>query len=208
MIPRQAQKIKALSHILRHLSRKKRVACKMRGQNLPAAPMCSKMSVSVACKPSSVFGGHLSRPTVAGGFKRNPESLTGRLKRSFVSCSEWGLHRGQVARPRVSSYLAFPPLHAKGVRYLSVALSLGSPPPGVTRHPALRSSDFPHTFRRAAARQPHKRVEYSTYCRMCQPECDNPISASSSPSISSSLPITMCTVNRRALMGTTIAKRG
>ena len=181
---------------------------KKRGQNLPAAPVCSKMSVSVACKPSSVFGGHLSRPTVAGGFKRNPESLTGRLKRSFVSCSEWGLHRGQVARPRVSSYLAFPPLHAKGVRYLSVALSLGSPPPGVTRHPALRSSDFPHTFRRAAARQPHKRVEYSTYCRMCQPECDNPISASSSPSISSSLPITMCTVNRRALMGTTIAKRG
>ena len=71
-----------------------------------------KMSVSVACKPSSVFGGHLSRPAVAGGLKRNPESLTGRLKRSFVSCSEWGLHRGRVARPRVSSYLTFPPLHA------------------------------------------------------------------------------------------------
>ena len=79
-----------------------------------AAALFSKMSVSVACKPSSVEGGHLSRPIVAEGFKRNPESLTGRLKRSFVSCSEWGLHRGQVARPRVSSYLTFPPLHARG----------------------------------------------------------------------------------------------
>ena len=70
-----------------------------------------KMFVREAYKPSSVIGGHLSRPIVTGGFKRNPESLTGRLKRSFVSCSEWGLHRGRVARPRVSSYLTFPPLH-------------------------------------------------------------------------------------------------
>ena len=121
-----------------------------------------KKSVSVACKPSSVFGGHLSSPIVADGIERNPESLAGRLKRSFVSCSRWGLHRGRVATPRVSSYLAFPPLHANRMRYLSVALSLGSPPPGVTRHPALWSSDFPHTLRRAAARQPHKRLHYST----------------------------------------------
>ena len=33
--------------------------------------------VSVACKPSSVIGGHLSRPIVADGFKRNPESIDG-----------------------------------------------------------------------------------------------------------------------------------
>ena len=70
-----------------------------------------KRFVREACKPSSVIGGHLSRPIVTGGFKRNPESSTGRLKRSFVSCCEWGLHRGRVARPRVSSYLTFPPLH-------------------------------------------------------------------------------------------------
>ena len=70
-----------------------------------------KMFVREAYKPSSVIGGHLSRPTVTNGFKRNPESLTGRLKRSFVSCCGWGLHRGRVARPRVSSYLTFPPLH-------------------------------------------------------------------------------------------------
>ena len=31
----------------------------------------------------------------------------------------------------------------------SMALSLGSPPPDVIRHPALRSSDFPHALRPA-----------------------------------------------------------
>ena len=28
----------------------------------------------------------------------------------YQSCTRWGLQRGPVARPRVSSYLAFPPL--------------------------------------------------------------------------------------------------
>ena len=94
-----------------------------------------KKFVREAYKPSSVIGGHLSRPIVTGGFKRNPESLTGRLKRSFVSCCGWGLHRGRVARPRVSSYLTFPPLHI--LRY---AVSLCCTFPGVApagRYPAL-----------------------------------------------------------------------
>ena len=59
---------------------------------------------------------------------------TGRLKRSFVSCSERGLHRGRVAKPRVSSYLTFPPLHVKR------AVSLCCTFPGVApagRYPAL-----------------------------------------------------------------------
>ena len=172
------------------------------------AVLSAKMSVSDACKPSSVIGGHLSRPVVTSGFKRNPESLTGRLKRSFVSCSEWGLHRGQVARPRVSSYLTFPPLHTRGMRYLSVALSLGSPPPGVTRHPALCSSDFPHTLRRAAARQPHKRVDYSTNTCICQ-RCSSPQrKPSSSSSISSFRSSSRCTVYLPRDTGTTAAKRG
>ena len=97
--------------------------------------MDSKKSVSDAYKPSSVIGGHLSRPIVTGGFKRNPESSTGRLKRSFVSCCERGLHRGRVARPRVSSYLTFPPLHA-----LRHAVSLCCTFPGVAPagcYPAL-----------------------------------------------------------------------
>ena len=40
-----------------------------------------------------------------------------------------------------------PPFHPylpKGKRFISVALSLESPPPGFLRHPVLRSSDFPH----------------------------------------------------------------
>ena len=37
----------------------------------------SQNVVSVACKPSSVIGGHLSRPIVTDRFKRNPESIDG-----------------------------------------------------------------------------------------------------------------------------------
>ena len=88
--------------------------------NPPACHEDQKLFVREACKPSSVIGGHLSRPIVTGGFKRNPESSTGRLKRSFVSCCGWGLHRGQVAMPRVSSYLTFPPLHAQSACGISL----------------------------------------------------------------------------------------
>jgi len=61
----------------------------------------------------------------------------------YQSCTEWGLQRASVAGARVSSYLAFPSLPVSG-RFISVALSLESPPPGVTRHSALWCSDFPH----------------------------------------------------------------
>ncbi len=62
------------------------------------------------------------------------------------SCSRWGL-------PRPTSHLAagellprhFTLTSACRRRYVSVALSLGLPPLGVTQHPALWSSDFPHT---------------------------------------------------------------
>ena len=39
-------------------------------------------------------------------------------------------------------------------RYLSVALALESPPPAVSRHPALRCPDFPHALWGPAAIQP------------------------------------------------------
>ncbi len=124
---------------------------------------CFNRYMSAVYKPSSVFGGHLSSPKVTNGLQRNPESLTGRLNRSFVSCSGWGLQRGQVAMPRVGSYPAFPPLHVKDMRTISVALSLGSPPPGIVRHPALRSSDFPHACARGrpTASQPHANIASS-----------------------------------------------
>ena len=110
---------------------------------------------------------HLSRPTVAGGLKRLPGRVAGdHILRPYQSCTRWGLQSGRVARPLVSSYLTFPPLPIspkRERRYISVALSLESPPPGVTRHPALWSSDFPHALSArpkpsaapAAVRRPH-----------------------------------------------------
>ena len=50
-----------------------------------------------------------------------------------------GLPRNGELLPRLFT------LTANAAVYLSVALSLESPPPGVTRHPALRCSDFPRT---------------------------------------------------------------
>ena len=73
------------------------------------------------------------------------ESGTGRPMRFHLSCTKWGLHDGQVARPPVRSYRTFPPLPITR-RYLSVALALESPPPAVSWHPALRCSDFPHAI--------------------------------------------------------------
>jgi len=51
--------------------------------------------------------------------------------------------------PLVSSYLTFSPLpwtYHGGL--VSEALSLGSPPLGITQHPALWSSDFPPATKR------------------------------------------------------------
>ena len=102
------------------------------------------------CKPSSVLDDHLSRPKVAIGLKRLSRERDGPPHiLSYQSCTRWGLHSGRVARPLVSSYLTFPPLRPsekEGSRYLSVALSLESPPLAFHQHPALRCSDFPRVL--------------------------------------------------------------
>ena len=106
-------------------------------------------------KPSSVVDDHLSRPGVAAQAPAIAGNTAGHRIIPIASCTRWGLHHGRVARPWVSSYLAFPPLLilADG-RYISVALSLESPPPAVSWHPALWCSDFPHTFRHAIVWSP------------------------------------------------------
>ncbi len=129
----------------------------------PPAVLPQAVHDEQVCKPGSVFGNHLSRPAVAGRLERPTfreapsRRLSGTLRtavrgsrgcaRSYLSirsCSGWGLHGGRVSAPPVSSYLAISPLPApKRRRYVSVALSLGSPPADVIRHPALRSPDFP-----------------------------------------------------------------
>src|SRR5699024_2784897 len=50
----------------------------------------------------------------------------------YGCCFRQGLHSRKVASALVSSYLAFPSLPRKTRRFLSVALSLGSPPAAVS----------------------------------------------------------------------------
>ena len=63
------------------------------------------------------------------------EDAAGRRLASIASCTGWGLQRKPVTRlpgellPRLSI------LTARRRRFLSVALSLESPPPAVSRHP-------------------------------------------------------------------------
>ena len=79
--------------------------------------------VSVAYKPSSVIGGHLSRPIVTDGFKRNPESIDGPsqslfrflLRAGFTSrtsrqaAGELLPHLSTLTSPAQVSYPSLPP---------------------------------------------------------------------------------------------------
>ena len=94
-------------------------------------------------KPGYVVNDHLSRPCVAAWLKQP----TWNWRAAICLCSVL-LRMGFTCAPAVTSravvsYTALPPLPAYGRRYISVALSLESPPPDVIRHPALWSPDFP-----------------------------------------------------------------
>ncbi len=118
-----------------------------------------------ACKPGSVSrsssrdGRHSSRMTVTGHLK---QPTRGRDGPSHVPLYSVLLQAGFTMPPPVTgrrgALLPHPFTLAGGLLpaggLLSVALSLGSPPPGVTRRPALWSPDFPPASRRmpAAAR--------------------------------------------------------
>ena len=93
------------------------------------------------CKPSSVLDGHLSRRTVSGTLERIIS------RRRANACSHF-LHRagftGTSSRQDVCELLPhISTLARKNVRYISVALSLKSPSPVISRRSALRCSDFP-----------------------------------------------------------------
>ena len=99
---------------------------------------------------------HLSRPPVArrlkppvGAHRANVSLRSALLRIGFAGprC----LQRAGELLPRLST-LTYGHRASTGSRqkpshrrYISVALSLGSPPAAVSRYPALRSSDFPHT---------------------------------------------------------------
>jgi hypothetical protein len=88
--------------------------------------------------------GRLARPTRAALAKTQPAAPvpcgTGRPAAPMRSCSRWGLQCRRRCRRR-GALLPHPftltgagPLRAAAGGLLSVALSLGSPPPGITRH--------------------------------------------------------------------------
>ena len=108
-----------------------------------------------ACKPGSVrrrclrgAGGAAVislGPAVARGLEQPTRGSAGRLISPYLALLRVGF--AWPARRRAAGGLL--PRRCTltgrscGRRYVSVALSLGSPPLGVTQHPALRSPDFP-----------------------------------------------------------------
>jgi hypothetical protein len=106
-------------------------------------------------KPSSVPGcpgdDHSSRTSVARGLQRPTRELRAGHPQTllYLVLLQVGFSKPAMSPlPLVSSYLTFSPLpwtYHGGL--VSVALSLGLPPLGVTQHPALWSSDFPPAAR-------------------------------------------------------------
>ena len=96
-----------------------------------------------ACKPDSVPSLGRRRPSLStahccAALAANPGVRTGRAPFSPIRpCSGWGLHGRPVAGTPVRSYRTISPLPCRWAagRYVSVALSVGSRRPGVTRHP-------------------------------------------------------------------------
>jgi hypothetical protein len=95
--------------------------------------------------------GRLARPTRTTGPGNRPSRRSGSVVPTW-SCSRWGLpcrrrcRRRGALLPHPFTFARRPA--ARAGRLLSVALSLGSPPPGVTRHrvsaePGLSSPESP-----------------------------------------------------------------
>ena len=93
-----------------------------------------------------VGDGHSSGAVVADRLVRPYPGASGGPPAPLFGLAPGGVCRAvPVTGDAVSSYLAFSPLPRAfaGGGSFSVALSSGSPPPGVTRHLALWSPDFP-----------------------------------------------------------------
>ena len=98
-----------------------------------------------ADKPGSVVDNHSSGTAVTSDLKRPTRRHRGpRHGLPIWSCSEWGLPCHSVLPPaRCALTAPFHPYPNLWGGIFSVALSVGSRPPGVTWHPALWSPDFP-----------------------------------------------------------------
>ena len=91
------------------------------------------------CKPGSVVNGHQSSLTVTDKLRGFPRATCGYSSGKQSDCgvaSDRVYSASALPWKRVSSYLAFPPLPLSR-RFISVALSLESPPADVISYPAL-----------------------------------------------------------------------
>ena len=89
---------------------------------------------------------HLGRPSPIASSGLPGSGADERQRTSIWPCSGRGLpSRDRCQAPRCALTAPFHPyLRLRGGGLLSVALSVGSRPPGVTWHPVLWSPDFPH----------------------------------------------------------------
>ena len=98
---------------------------------------------------------HLSGTAVADDLTRaNPSDGRADLIAPIRPCSGWGLPSRQVSHDAgalLPHRFSFSPRASRGGVFFSVALSVASPRPAVSRHPALWSPDFPHARRSARA---------------------------------------------------------
>jgi hypothetical protein len=133
------------------------------------------------CNPGSVSplrrdGGHSSGPDVAARLERPTRDGAprrtrdpGRSRRLFGLASGGVCRAGTVTDAAVSSYLTFSPLPVRRAKraiggIFSVALSVASRRPGITRHPARRSPEFPRPALCAKPRPPgHLPFIFITY---------------------------------------------
>ena len=142
------------------IGRNSRVVCDKqkkhtRQVNLPGMVAASRKPGSVARdgRPSRA-GGHSSGTLVTERLVRPTQGLgrTTLERPSTWPCSGWGLPCRNRYRLRggLLPHLFTLTRGAKAARavYFSVALSSRFPSPGVTRHPALRSPDFPRGYPR------------------------------------------------------------
>ena len=98
-------------------------------------------------KPSSVFDGYLSRRYVTTSLKQCKERRRTTLTSPILYRMGFTWHEA-LPLSRWSLTPPFHPYHCKQRRFISVALSLKSPSPVISRHPVLRYSDFPRRNRR------------------------------------------------------------
>ena len=136
-------------------------------RSAPAAGRDGRRQSSTRNKPSSVpLSGedHSSRAAVTDGLVRPTQdsSGAGRPSSSTWPCSGWGLpcgscHQKPGALLPHHFTLTCTAFAAIG-GLLSAALSVASRRPGVTRHPALRSSDFPPAASRRRSSLAHSGI--------------------------------------------------